>query len=42
MLLWSLAIWGSSAATGVGSFLFWRGMMGITGSTGFHNKGKAG
>ena len=30
MLLWSLAIWGSSAATGVGSFLFWRGMMGIT------------
>ena len=30
MLLWSLAIWGSSAASGVGSFLFWRGIMGIT------------
>ena len=30
MLLWSLAIWGSSTASGVGSFLFWRGIMGIT------------
>lgn len=30
MALWSLAIWGSAAAGSVGSFLFWRAMMGLT------------
>jgi len=30
MLLWSVSIWGSASASGVGSFLFWRAMMGVT------------